>query len=531
MTNQSLFAAMFDCSRNAVMKLETVKAFARILKYFGYNAMLLYTEDTYEIEGEPYFGYMRGRYTKEELKELDQYCLDLGIELIPCIQTLAHLNQLFRWPSYDNIHENKDILLPKEERTYELIDKMFQTCHECFHSKRIHIGMDEADVGRGKYLDKHGYVPRKEIIAKHLQKVLAIANKYGYKPMMWSDMFFGNVFISELSEKQKDMVPDNVDMVYWDYYSQDEKHYLKQIHNHKKVPNKMIFAGGLWSWLGFAPANQYALNRLKAASKACLKEGINDIIMTLWKDNGGECSFFATLPSLFAAKKFFEGEYSIPKIREEFNALTKENWQDFFLLDKLNSFNFKRYLEPANVAKWSTYEDPLFHMFYDHVDLNEEKEWKSISRKLKNAAKRSSNYSYVYTEGASLADFLSVKYGFAKKLYDTYQTRDKENLKALLPSFDKASKLLKNFYENFRALWYKENKGSGFEIQDARLGGLSYRLMDTKRIVMDYIDGKIDKIEELEDKKPLDINGKDVVDPKEDCGFYTYAFNMSVNAY
>lgn len=531
MSDTPLFAAMFDCSRNAVMKVETVKSFARIIKSFGYNAMLLYTEDTYEIEGEPYFGYMRGRYSKEELKELDKYCMDIGIELIPCIQTLAHLNQMFRWPSYEAIHENKDILLPEEERTYELIEKMFQTCRECFHSDRIHIGMDEADVGRGKYLDKHGYVPRKEIIAKHLQKVLAISNKYGYKPMMWSDMFFGNVFMSELTEEQKKMVPDNVDMVYWDYYFQDEKHYMAQIKNHKKVPNRTIFAGGLWSWLGFAPANQYALNRTKAALKACHQGGIKDIIMTLWKDNGGECSFYSLLPSLFAARKFYEGEYNIPKMREEFNALTKENWQDFFLLDKLNSFHFKRYIDPANVAKWSTYEDPLFHMFYDHVDTNLEKDWKTLARKLKNAAKRSQNYSYIYLEGEALANFLSVKYGLAKKLYDAYQTHNKENLKALLPSFDKAEKLLKKFYETFRTLWYAENKGSGFEIQDARLGGLNYRLEDVKRIVSDYIDGKIDKIEELEDKKPLDINGKETVDPAEDCGFYTYALNMSVNAY
>ena len=33
--------------------------------------MQLYTEDVYEPEGEAYFGYLRGRYTKRELKELD----------------------------------------------------------------------------------------------------------------------------------------------------------------------------------------------------------------------------------------------------------------------------------------------------------------------------------------------------------------------------------------------------------------------------------------------------------------------------
>ena len=68
----------------------------------GYNTLMLYTEDTYEVSGEPYFGYMRGRYSREELRGLDAYAKTKNMELIPCIQTLAHLNALNRWPEYKN---------------------------------------------------------------------------------------------------------------------------------------------------------------------------------------------------------------------------------------------------------------------------------------------------------------------------------------------------------------------------------------------------------------------------------------------
>ena len=63
------FGVMLDMSRNAVMKPEQVKKFAKVISAFGYNMIELYTEDTYTVDGEPYFGYMRGRYTKEELKD------------------------------------------------------------------------------------------------------------------------------------------------------------------------------------------------------------------------------------------------------------------------------------------------------------------------------------------------------------------------------------------------------------------------------------------------------------------------------
>src|SRR5690606_20151108 len=68
---------MFDLSRNTVMNMESFKAMLRKLAMMGFNTAMLYMEDTYEIKGEPYFGYMRGRYSEEELRELDSYAADL----------------------------------------------------------------------------------------------------------------------------------------------------------------------------------------------------------------------------------------------------------------------------------------------------------------------------------------------------------------------------------------------------------------------------------------------------------------------
>ena len=61
---------MLDCSRNGVLKPESVKRYIDILSRLGYNCLMLYTEDTYEVDNQPYFGYLRGRYSQEELKEI-----------------------------------------------------------------------------------------------------------------------------------------------------------------------------------------------------------------------------------------------------------------------------------------------------------------------------------------------------------------------------------------------------------------------------------------------------------------------------
>lgn len=53
--------------------------------------------------------------------------LSKGMELIPCIQTLAHMNAIIRWPAYREHVDTDDILLAGDKAVYELIDKMFAT--------------------------------------------------------------------------------------------------------------------------------------------------------------------------------------------------------------------------------------------------------------------------------------------------------------------------------------------------------------------------------------------------------------------
>ena len=126
---------MIDMSRNAVMSIDGLKRFLPLLKKMGYNCVMLYTEDTYEVDGEPYFGYMRGRYSKEEMREIDDFAYSIGIEAIPCIQTLAHLNAYKRWRTVPFDYD--DILLTDDDRTYRLITSMFKTNKFPFYNASI----------------------------------------------------------------------------------------------------------------------------------------------------------------------------------------------------------------------------------------------------------------------------------------------------------------------------------------------------------------------------------------------------------
>ena len=160
--------AMLDVSRNMVMTVETVKDFIQLMALMGYNMLMLYTEDTYEMEKYPYFGYMRGAYTKEEIRQIDAYAAIFGLELIPCIQTLSHLTTALRWPYAKPFANTASTLYVGKEETYSFIEDMLLTVKDCFTSRRVHIGMDEAgDISLGKRLKAEGYTSGLELMTEH----------------------------------------------------------------------------------------------------------------------------------------------------------------------------------------------------------------------------------------------------------------------------------------------------------------------------------------------------------------------------
>ena len=74
---------MADCSRNAVLNVASAKQMIEVLALMGYSTFELYMEDTYQIEGQPYFGYFRGAYSAEELQEIEAYAQQFDMTFVP----------------------------------------------------------------------------------------------------------------------------------------------------------------------------------------------------------------------------------------------------------------------------------------------------------------------------------------------------------------------------------------------------------------------------------------------------------------
>lgn len=500
---EKMLGFMLDCSRNAVMKPSEVKEFAALLKKMGYNTLMLYTEDTYELDGHEFFGHFRGRYSKDELKELDSYCGSIGIELVPCIQTLAHLENMFKWEGvYGEVNDCDNILLCGEEKTYQLIEDMFKTVSECFTTKKIHIGMDEAfRVGSGKYQKIHGIEDKFDIVNRHLHRVCALADKYGFDPMIWSDMFYSLALgtheygTCDNPEKilEKAALPENISLVYWDYSNTDPQKYTERLNAHKLFGRKIIFAGAAWSCFRIAPRNQFSLKTAAAAIPACIEFGVDGFLFCNWGDDGSECSVYATLPAIFYEAQLAQGNFDLDDIKAKFKELIGYDFDAFMDLEKPDAPGGNHCCNPS---KYLLYSDTFMGITDFRYSDGNASFYKELAKELA-SYKNGGRYDYLFDSYSALCSALAVKAPLGVKTRTAYQNGDKAAICELASEYGKAVEKIEAFQFKFENLWFTENKPHGFDVQDIRLGGILSRLKSCKRRLEKYVAGEISEIPEL----------------------------------
>ena len=503
-----LNGAMVDMSRNAVMNVSTVKLMLRKMALMGLNAFMLYTEDTYEIDGYPYFGYMRGRYTKDELRELDAYAKTLGIELIPCTQTLGHLLVHLKWGAATPYKDSIRTLLVGADETYKLIDSMLKTITECFSTKRVHIGMDETqDLGTGRYLSLNGYRPKGEIYLEHLNRVVDMVKGYGLKPMMWSDMMMlftavgdtagkhGYNISLEHTEEVKKIIPEGLEQVFWDYYNSSESFYEINVRNHRKyLGDCTLFAGGIWTWSGYAPLFKRSLDFTIPALNVCKREGVREIIATIWH-NGAECNLITSLAGLaWYADYGYKGYYDEDSMKACFRFATGESYDSFAALEEVE--------EPHGMttplSRPLLYNDPLLPLADKNLEGVEYHDYyKSLTPRL-SALQSSDIYAPAFDTIRKLSSVLEEKSDFGMRLKRAYDLSDRDTLSKMAEECDVIVEKLDALRLAHKNAWMTYNKPFGWEVLDLRYGGLIVRFRTAKDRITSYLSGEEESLPELE---------------------------------
>ncbi len=500
---------MFDCSRNAVLKPEAMRMFLRKMALMGLNLGMLYTEDTYEVPEQPFFGYKRGRYTFEELKALDDYADMYGIELCPCIQALGHLKRILHWPAFSHLRDNDEVLLADLDETYVLLEQMIRAASAPFRSKRIHLGMDEAfGVGLGAHLTRYGWEDPHAVIGRHLKRVLDITDKYGLDPMIWSDMYFhldGCDYHSGgmPSEAAKAAVDPRVSLVYWDYYHAKQEQYASAIEKHAQFCAPTVFAGGIWTWIGPAPSYPTTIQNTVPALNACIDAGIKTVFATAWGDNGAETNLTTALLGLqIYGEMTYTGVYDEKAVAQRFARCCHADAQAFADLSLMNTVPGmnSRPADPCNACKVMLYQDPLVQLFEaDTKGFEVAKHFASLEPLYAKYARENPEYELLFRFYAVLAHALGRKSLWHEQAADAVRSGNRELAAQLAEDMPGTIKAVDDLRRIWRRLWETSNKPNGFEILEVRLGGVCARLDTAAEKMRAFANGDIDDIPELSD--------------------------------
>ena len=208
---------MLDISRNKVPTLPAIRRLVDELAHFKINQLQLYTEHTFAYAGHETVWQHASPLTPDEVRELDRYCAQRFVELVPNQNCFGHMERWLKHDAYAALserpafREGDDVpdfyvgrvergemghtpgrgstLCPVEPRSLELIDDLFAQLLPCFDSKLVNVGGDETfDLGFGRSREACDTKGKGRVYLDYLRELHHRASQHGRTMQFWGDM-------------------------------------------------------------------------------------------------------------------------------------------------------------------------------------------------------------------------------------------------------------------------------------------------------------------------------------------------------
>ncbi len=296
-----------DVTRGRVCRLEKLKRIADALSCFKINSLQLYIEDAFlfkEFEG---ILTEDDALTANEMCELEEYCHERFIDLVPSLSTFGHLFTLLQSEKYNYIselgehkmtmnywmekqwHHTVDVYHPD---TIKVIGSMIEQYIPLFRSKYFNICCDETmDLCRGKNEGKD----KGEAYFYHLDKLIALVKSHGKQVMMWGDECMAR------PELTKERVPSDTIMLNW-CYRKEVNEWIPKFFFEQGF--SQIACTGTSSWDNFIEDIDTSCGNISSFATHAKKYGALGLLNTNWGDFGHVCNFNCNLYGmLYGAEK------------------------------------------------------------------------------------------------------------------------------------------------------------------------------------------------------------------------------------
>ena len=271
---------LLDISRRKVPTMDTLKHLVDELSHYKLNVLQLYTEHTFAFPSHPRIGAGCGSLGSEDILELDAYCRQRHVELMPNLQSFGHARNILRLPEYRHLAETglRWTLSPAVEDTYTLLGDLYGDMLPFFSSPTLNVDCDETyDLGQGAssaMVDELGGVG--QVYMQHVLRVRELAARHGKRIQIWGDMLLNH---PELIAG----VPGDVMLLAWSYDPAE---------SHPGVGELSGVGAGLWvcpgtgSWNSLFPRISGARVNIRNMVREGMAAGAVGMLNTDWGDFG-----------------------------------------------------------------------------------------------------------------------------------------------------------------------------------------------------------------------------------------------------
>lgn len=281
-----------DATRGRVPTLTWLKQWADKLCLYKYNQLQLYIEHTFAFDGMSETWRGSSPLTPADILEFDQYCANLGIELVPSVSTFGHqyvamrtqeLRELGEFPEdadrpFSFIERMRHHTLNvADDRAFAFSTQLVDSYLQLFRTKRFNICADETfDLGKGQSKQEAQRVGVATLYATYVGKLCEHLSQQGRESMFWGDIA---IEMPEILET----LPNNVTLLNWQYDPEatDEKIQLVA-----KAGAKQIVCPAVWGWNALLPRIDDAWNNIARIARYGLDCGAEGMLVTDWGDFG-----------------------------------------------------------------------------------------------------------------------------------------------------------------------------------------------------------------------------------------------------
>lgn len=281
-----------DVTRGKIPNMETMKRLIDRCAYFKLNSLQLYVEHTYEFKEFADIKDETGYMTAEETREIDDYCHENFIELIPSIATFGHLYELLNLEKYKHLRVLKDYkkdetfwigrmahhtIDPRLSESFEVVKSLIDQYIPLFRSDKFNICCDETfDLDNcGLSSDESG-----QLYIEFVKKIIDYVKSKGKTPMMWGDILLQHLEAAKL-------LPDDVILLNWNYEPETDDERFTTL---EKYGRKQIACPGTSSWANFCEIIDTSEKNICSMAYVGSKHGIDGVLNTNWGDLGNVCS-------------------------------------------------------------------------------------------------------------------------------------------------------------------------------------------------------------------------------------------------